>query len=47
MVAILYIILGVSLGWLVREIFYVPHDFHYGILVVSRDYCGLDFTCAC
>lgn len=36
MVAILYMIIGVCLGWIVREVFYVPRDFHYGILVVSR-----------
>lgn len=41
MVAILYMILGVGLGWIVRELFYVPRDFHYGILVVSI--CG----CTC
>jgi len=35
MVAILYMVIGLSLGWIVREVFYVPHDFHYGILVVS------------
>jgi hypothetical protein len=35
MVAVLYIVLGVAMGWVVREVFYVPKDFHYGILVVS------------
>lgn len=34
MVAILYMVLGTTLGWIVRELFYVPSDFHYGILVV-------------
>jgi hypothetical protein len=35
MVAVLYMVIGLALGWIVREVFYVPHDFHYGILVVS------------
>lgn len=34
-VAILYQIIGVTLAWLVREIFYVPMDFRWGIIVVS------------
>lgn len=35
MVAILYQVLGLSLALVVREIFYVPMDFQWGILVVS------------
>lgn len=34
MVAILYMFIGLFMGWIVREVFYVPHDFYYGILVV-------------
>jgi hypothetical protein len=40
MVAILYMFIGLAMGWIVREVFYVPHDFYYGILVV-----GLHFLC--
>ncbi len=36
MVAILYQTLGVIMAWLVREIFFVPMDFQWGILVVSH-----------
>lgn len=35
-VAILYQSLGISMAWLVRELFFVPIDFRWGILVVSR-----------
>jgi hypothetical protein len=35
MVAIMYMIIGLAMGWIVREVFYVPQDFQYGILVVS------------
>lgn len=40
MVAVLYMVIGLALGWIVREVFYVPHDFHYGILVVSSFLAG-------
>jgi hypothetical protein len=41
MVAVMYMAIGLFLGWIVREVFYVPHDFYYGILVVSLFYFGL------
>ena len=34
-VAILYQVVGALLAWLIREFFYVPMDFQWGILVVS------------
>lgn len=36
-VALLYQTVGFVLAWLVREIFYVPVDFQWGILTVRRD----------
>ena len=36
LVAILYQVLGGALAWIVREMFYVPFDFQWGILVVSQ-----------
>jgi hypothetical protein len=47
MVAILYMVIGLSLGWIVREVFYVPHDFHYGILVVSFSWASLGRVADC
>jgi hypothetical protein len=35
LVAVLYQAIGVTLAWLVREIFFVPMDFRWGIIVVS------------
>jgi predicted permease len=37
LVALLYQLLGFLLAWVCRELFYVPPDFQWGILVVSRD----------
>jgi hypothetical protein len=34
MLAILYQVLGLSMAWIIREVFYVPMDFRWGILVV-------------
>lgn len=31
----MYELIGAVLGWIIREIFYVPLDFHWGIIVVS------------
>jgi hypothetical protein len=35
-VAILYQSLGAFLAWVIREIFYVPIDFQWGIIVVGH-----------
>jgi Na+-translocating ferredoxin:NAD+ oxidoreductase RnfA subunit len=34
--ALLYMAIGAALSWIVKEIFYVPVDFQWGIIVVSR-----------
>lgn len=38
LIAVLYMILGFICAWFVREFFFVPPDFRYGILVVSLEH---------
>jgi predicted permease len=35
LVAVLYEVLGVALAWTVKQFFWVPHRFRYGILVAG------------
>lgn len=38
LVAIIYQAMGIVIGWLVRQLFWVPHRFRYGILVAGGFY---------
>jgi lipoprotein signal peptidase len=35
LVAFLYMAIGLALGWVVKQLFWVPHRFRYGIIVAG------------
>lgn len=35
-IAVIYQLLGAAGAWAIREVFFVPKDFYYGIIVVRR-----------
>lgn len=35
LIALLYEAIGILLAWIIKQIFWVPHQFRYGILVAG------------
>lgn len=35
LVAVIYEVIGVGIAWIVKQIFWVPHRFRYGVLVAG------------